>query len=164
MKTTAAVPFKVVDGPTGLITHHHADGTITLDVQRPSRTLPGMSHAAHDEEVTVHHLSDVALADRVLRLRRSIEDDKRQGADAAGDERDLRVTVALQRVRLRLRWRYGARDAYGAVDDRGTDVYDRWLRLDEPPSYALAFSIDRDRFDQGRSHVVQWATRPGGCQ
>lgn len=149
--------FTVVDS-SGLIEHHDTDaGTVRCEVGRASRVQPGCSAAAADQTVTIHHFGDSALAERVIRLRRSIEDAHRAGRAALADEKDLRATVALQRVRFRLRMRYGARDAYGPADDRGTDVYDHYMRLGEAPSYWLAFQLDRYRAETGKRHIVAWA-------
>lgn len=147
--------FKVVDA-SGLVESWAEDGSVTCTVQRPSRVRPGMSCAAADEPVTLHDFGDKALEQFIVDIRRRIEDAERDGRDAPADRHVLTVATALRRVRLRMRFRYGARDAYGPPGDRGTDVYDHWLRLDEPPSYALAFAVDRHRFETDRSHVVAW--------
>lgn len=160
MSDTACIDsrvLKLVDGPTGLVEEFFGDGTVRVTLQKASRVRPGFSCAGHDQPPTIHHLSDRGLDRAVIAQRRLIEDLERDGRRTTAAQTDLRVLRALQRVRLRLRWRYGARDAYGPESDRGTDAYDHWLRLDEPPSYALAFDIDRQRFDHGKSHIVAWS-------
>lgn len=118
-----------------------------------------MSAASHDEGVSFHHLGDDSLARLATAYRRAIEDGRvGDGTTPHSFAYLLRWVTALQRVRFRLRMRYGARDVYGSPGDRGTDVYDRWYRHNEPPSYALAFSFDRARFEAGQSCVVQWVS------
>lgn len=147
----ASATAKIVDGRTGRVEHFVNGELVDVTYVRRSRVQPGWSSNAADEPVTIHHHSDVGLERMATAARRAIEDGH---GDAA---RDLRVIVALQHVRARLRMRYGARDAYGPVGGQGTDVREHWEKDDEPPSYALAFSIDRERFDLGKSHVVAWS-------
>lgn len=150
--------FKVVHAD-GLVEHVDPEaGTVTASVQLPSRVQAGMSCAGAEDLPSIHHLSDRALARVVMVQRRAVEDAEFNGNSrrAVIERKDLRVLVALQHVRFRLRCRYGARDAYGPAGDQGTDVYDHWYRFGQPPSYALAFSLDRARFDAGRPSVVAW--------
>lgn len=157
--------LKVVDGETGLVKEYYDDGTVEVSLQRQSLVQPGMSCAAHDEAPSPHHFGDEALQRLVIAKRRLIEDLQRDETQGRGRKvaleeatHDLAVFRGLQKVRLRLRWRYGARDAYGPEGDRGTDVWDHYLRLDEPPSYALAIHIDRQRYREGKRHLLNWET------
>ena len=119
----------------------------------------GMSAARHDQMVSFHHLGDESLARVATAYRRAVEDGRvSDGTTPYTFAELLRQVSALQRIRFRLRMRYGARDAYGPDGDRGTDVYDHYWRLSQPPSYALAFAFDRARFDAGQSCIVNWAT------
>lgn len=143
--------FTIIDC-SGRVERYEDGHLVAVDSQRPARVQPGWSCATAEQPPNVHHHGDESLARLAKTYRRAIEDGR---ADVA---EDLRVITALQRIRLRLRMRYGARDAYGPAGDQGTDVREHWEKFNEPPSYALAFVIDRERFNAGRSHIVKWAS------
>lgn len=136
--------FKVVDGFSGLT--HHSDGRV--EWSGPSRVQPGLTLPGDDQTMPgPWGDSDESLKRLVRECTRAIEDTgfdpKNPRARAAAMDRW--TIQEMQKVRLRLRMRYGARDPYGPPGDRGTDVYDHYMRLDQPPSYALAAAIDRAR-------------------
>lgn len=95
---------------------------------------------------TFDDLDDDSLARVHRAYLRAIEDGQ--------PEERLRVwlwkTRALQLRRFALRMRYGARDG-------GTDEYDRYYRLDEAPSYRLAFAMDAMRAAIGQRHILRYA-------
>lgn len=92
-------------------------------------------------------LADDSLVRVARQLRRRIED----GEPEAKHAKELRAIKVQQLSRLALRMRYGAVDNHV-----GTDVYDRYHRLDEAPSYNLAAHMDRERARLGWRHVLAW--------
>lgn len=148
--------LKIVDGPSGVVEHYEDGHLVAVTYERPSRVQPGWSCAAADEKPSMHHFSDASLDNLIVQKRRAVEDAERMGRDPKAGRDDLRVLVVLKRIRFRLRCRYGARDPYAREGEQGTDVEAHWLKHDEPPSYALAFEIDRRRFLAGKSHIVAW--------
>jgi hypothetical protein len=123
------------------------------------RVILGMSAARADQMVSFHHMGDDSLGRLATTYRRAVEDGRvSDGTTPYSFAELLRQVSAIQRLRFRLRMRYGARCAYGPEGDRGTDVYDHYYRLDQPPSYALALAFDRARFNAGQSCILNWAT------
>lgn len=92
-------------------------------------------------------LADDSLVRVARQLRRRVED----GEPGAKFAKQLRAIKVQQLSRLALRMRYGAVDNHV-----GTDVYDRYHRLDEPPTYNLAAHMDRERARLGWRHVLAW--------
>jgi hypothetical protein len=97
-------------------------------------------------------LTDDGLTRLARTYRHAIED----GGSAKMYGRLLEVIRRQRLSRMRLKMRYGAVDNHA-----GTDSYDRWYRLDEPPTYRLAAVMDHQRFLLGQRHVLAWTTEAG---
>jgi hypothetical protein len=118
-----------------------------------------------DAEVTTPLLGEQDLLPAALRLCLTdghlpgvTVDEQRKITDATGEGRRLPAHGRLLRrarderlSRLALRMRYGAADNHV-----GTDSYDRWYRLGEPPTYRLAAEMDRWRAEHGQRHTLAW--------
>lgn len=152
------VTYKVVDGFSGLITH--SDGRVewsrdVLSNRRLGLTLPGPDDG---DCIGPWGESDEMLRTQRRRRRRELE-------DLGWDTTDVRVRRLLyenyedrrkQLVRFVLRMRYGARDPFGPPSDRGTDIYDHYMRLGQPPSYVVALLLDQHRWRTGQHYALDW--------
>jgi hypothetical protein len=92
-------------------------------------------------------LTDDALARFMRTCQRAIED---------GQQTEMYARL-LAKARGQYLARFALRMRYGAVDNHiGTDSYDRWYRLDEPPTYRFAAGMDLWRAQHGQRHILVW--------
>jgi hypothetical protein len=99
--------------------------------------------------VSINDLTDEGLARALRGFERGIED----GIAGARRYPSLIAAIRVQQLsRFRLRMRYGAVDNHV-----GTDVYDRYYRHREAPTYRLAAHMDHARWKLGKSYVLDWS-------
>jgi hypothetical protein len=158
LETEPPVTYKVVDGFTGLISY--SDGRVEWSRDVLSNLRLGMTLPAPDSGDCI---GDWGRSDEMLRTSRRRR--RREMEDLGWDPKDIRVRRLLyenyeerrqQLVRFCLRMRYGARCPFSRCGERGTDVYDHYMRLGQPPSYVLALLIDQARWKAGERTVLSW--------